>query len=82
MKKLKKPTAIEDRDIDRAIAMDEDTWEATDFGKAKRGRPFSLKPKQSISIRLDADIIAYFKAGGPGWQTRLNAALRVAAGLK
>jgi uncharacterized protein (DUF4415 family) len=30
---------------------------------------------------LDPDVIAHFKAGGRGWQTRVNAALRKAAGL-
>ena len=30
---------------------------------------------------LDPDVIEHFKAGGKGWQTRVNAALRKAAGL-
>lgn len=40
------------------------------------GRPRSANPKQPISIRLDKDIIAKFKATGPGWQSRINEALR------
>jgi uncharacterized protein (DUF4415 family) len=32
-------------------------------------------------LRLDPDIIAAFRAGGPGWQSRINDALRKAAGL-
>jgi uncharacterized protein (DUF4415 family) len=32
--------------------------------------------KQAISIRLDRDIVAALKASGPGWQTRVNEALR------
>ena len=32
--------------------------------------------KKHISIRLDADLVAHFREGGPGWQTRLNDALR------
>jgi uncharacterized protein (DUF4415 family) len=32
--------------------------------------------KQAVSIRLDADLLAFFKAGGPGYQTRINAVLR------
>jgi len=31
---------------------------------------------------LDPDVLAYFKQGGKGWQTRVNEALRKAAGLK
>lgn len=44
--------------------------------KNKLGRPVSNNPKQAVSIRLDSDIINHFKAGGRGWQTRLNNALR------
>ena len=33
-------------------------------------------PKASISLRLDADVLAWFKAHGPGYQTRINAVLR------
>lgn len=32
--------------------------------------------KRQITLRLDPDIIDFFKAGGPGYQTRMNAALR------
>ena len=32
--------------------------------------------KRSISLRLDADILAHFKSQGPGYQTRINAVLR------
>ncbi len=33
--------------------------------------------KQAISVRLDPDILEFFKAGGAGYQTRINAALRL-----
>ena len=32
--------------------------------------------KTQVALRLDPDIVAYFKAGGRGWQSRINAALR------
>ncbi|WP_267897132.1 BrnA antitoxin family protein [Thalassococcus profundi] len=35
----------------------------------------------AVSLRLDPEIVARFKASGPGWQTRMNDALREAAGL-
>jgi len=44
-----------------------------------RGRPKSASPKQAVNIRLDADVVAYYRATGPGWQSRINAALRKAA---
>lgn len=37
----------------------------------KAGRPRSTNPRQLISIRLPADVIARWKATGPGWQTRM-----------
>lgn len=40
------------------------------------GRPRIANPKVSVTIRYDADIVAAFKAGGEGWQTRMNDALR------
>ena len=37
--------------------------------------------KRRVTIMLDPDVIEHFKAEGRGWQTRVNAALRKAAGL-
>lgn len=39
------------------------------------GRPRSAKPKQQITLRIDADVVAAYKATGTGWQTRMNQAL-------
>lgn len=49
--------------------------------KVQRGRPKAAAPKVSTTIRLDPDVLAAFKADGAGWQSRINAALRKAAGL-
>jgi uncharacterized protein (DUF4415 family) len=46
-----------------------------------RGRPRSANPKQHVNLRLDPDVLEYFQAGGVGWQTRINAALRKVARL-
>jgi uncharacterized protein (DUF4415 family) len=40
------------------------------------GRPKATTTKISTTIRLDADVLAAFKATGHGWQTRLNQVLR------
>ncbi len=45
----------------------------------RRGRPKSDLTKVPVSIRLSPDVLAHFKAGGPGWQTRIDAALRQVA---
>lgn len=42
----------------------------------KRGRPKTGQPKKAVSLRLDPDVIAFFKAVGPGWQSRTDAALK------
>ena len=57
-------------------------WRAK-FAKApvRRGRPKAAVTKVSTTLRLDPDVIAAFRAGGPGWQPRINYALRKAAGL-
>ena len=39
----------------------------------------SKNPKVPVSIRLDQDVVAKFKATGPGWQSRINDVLRKAA---
>jgi uncharacterized protein (DUF4415 family) len=47
----------------------------------RRGRPKSDNPKQPVSLRLDPDVIDWFKQKGAGWQSRINEELRKAAGL-
>jgi uncharacterized protein (DUF4415 family) len=37
--------------------------------------------KETVSLRLDRDVLAHFQDDGPGWQDRINAALRKVAGL-
>jgi uncharacterized protein (DUF4415 family) len=45
------------------------------------GRPKTAAPKEAVNIRLDPDLLAHFRSTGPGWQSRINAALRKVAGL-
>ncbi len=47
----------------------------------RRGRPKLEVPKARIGLRLDQDVLDAFKASGPGWQSRMNDALRAAAKL-
>ncbi|WP_309606192.1 BrnA antitoxin family protein [Phenylobacterium sp.] len=51
-----------------------DAW--VDAQKRARGRPRLEEPKEKVTLRLDADILRFFRASGGGWQTRLNDALR------
>lgn len=43
---------------------------------ARRGRPRSANAKRQVTLRLDPAIRDHFRAAGPGWQSRINAALR------
>ena len=49
-----------------------------DWERRKRGErgPQKAPVKEAISLRLDKDVLAKFKATGSGWQTRMNAVLR------
>ena len=46
--------------------------------RTKRGRPRLLpsERKEQIALRLDADVLAWYRAQGTRWQTRMNAVLK------
>jgi uncharacterized protein (DUF4415 family) len=84
MKALASMPPGEDERIDAGIAADPDSPELGEafFAKAVRGRGPQRNPtKRLISLRLDPEVIDRFRATGPGWQARMNDALRKAAGL-
>jgi len=67
--------AMKDGDIVRKKDHPESSVRHIVRGVVRRG----LKPvptKAAISLRLDADVLEWFKAQGPGYQTRINAVLR------
>ena len=79
------------KDIKAALVDPDDAPELTDewFDKAdlkfgdkiiRRGRPPG-SAKRLVSLRLDQAVLDRFRAEGPGWQSRINDALRKAAGL-
>jgi uncharacterized protein (DUF4415 family) len=57
--------------------------------KAATTKPAELPPKpptipnvkEQVTLRIDRDVLDHFQEAGPGWQDRINAALRKAAGL-
>ncbi len=76
-------TDEEEEAIMKGIASDPDTYELDEqfFKKARRGRPPG-RTKDSVTLRVDKDILAALKTPDPkGWQTRLNATLRKALEL-
>jgi uncharacterized protein (DUF4415 family) len=46
---------------------------SAEWGNVKVAWP---QPKQAISLRIDQDILDWFRDRGPGYQTRMNAVLR------
>jgi uncharacterized protein (DUF4415 family) len=50
--------------------------------KRKRGErgPQKTPTKEQVTLRLDPDVLAFFKQRGPGWQTRINEALKKSMG--
>jgi uncharacterized protein (DUF4415 family) len=56
-----------------------DIYEGDKFVRHGRvGRPRGSGKKELVTLRLDRDVLDRFRAGGPGWQPRLNDALRAA----
>jgi uncharacterized protein (DUF4415 family) len=86
MGKRKSATAREWIDPDDAPELTDEWFDTADYYEGdklvRRGRPKSDSPKEALSLRLDPDVIAYYRATGPGWQSRINETLRKAAKLK
>ena len=96
-RKSRKVSDAEEARIQAGIAADPDNpeWTARDFRRAKpftemfpelarnlrvRG-PQKHPTKVAVSLRLTREVVERFKADGPGWQTRMDEALKKAAGL-
>ena len=60
---------------DQVNLSDPDAPETLDWAGAVRGR-FYKPVKKLKSLRIDADVLAFFEAQGPGYQTRINNVLR------
>jgi uncharacterized protein (DUF4415 family) len=70
LEQLKRLEAMKDEDVDLS-----DMPEVLDWSNAVRGKYY--RPiKKPYSLRLDEDVVAWFKSRGDGYQTRINAALR------
>ena len=63
--------------VDRA-----DVYEGQTLVRRDRGRPPLPRAKRQVTVRLDPDLLDRMRATGPGWQTRLNEAVREWLGKK
>jgi len=71
----KRVRAMKHKDIEVSTEHPEAQLQHIVRGIARRGlKP--VPPKTSIALRLDADVLEWFKSQGPGYQTRINAVLR------
>ena len=72
---LKQLDTLTEEEIEEAARSDEDTilLEECDINSLQIVMP---KAKKSISLRVDPDVLSYFKSMGKGYQTRMNAVLR------
>ena len=83
------------RDDEIVFDDDNPEWTEVDFARArpaseifppeivallvkKGGRP--NQDKQQVTLRIERSVLDHFKAAGPGWQTRINDALKRAIG--
>lgn len=64
--------AMDDADIDLSDIPELKAWTGAVVGK------FYRPIKKPVTVRLDADVVAWLKAQGRGYQTRLNKLLRAA----
>ncbi len=67
--------AMSEEQINEAAASDPDA-RPTDADFWKDAKIVMPKSKQSITLRVDRDVLAFFKEEGTGYQTRMNAVLR------
>ena len=77
------PTTREDKAITAAAKADPDARPLTPKQlksmvpiRALRGRPKSASAKQLVSVRYSPEVLAYFRATGEGWQSRMDGVLR------
>jgi uncharacterized protein (DUF4415 family) len=67
--------AMTDAEIEANMRDDPDWAEFMDIDWSKATIVYPVE-KQAVSIRLDRDVLDFFKASGKGYQTRINAVLR------
>lgn len=71
---LARVRAMADEEVERAAASDpDDDVSEIDWSRVTVTLP---RAKQGVFLRVDPDVLAFFRAGGAGYQTRINAVLK------
>jgi len=78
-------TAQQKAELERLAGMPDEQIDTSDipplpdaFWRNAVRNPFYRPVKRQVTVRLDADVLAWLRAAGPGYQTKLNAVLRQA----
>ena len=67
---------LSDRQIKKAAGSDPDAAPIADAAWFRRAKIVLPEPKLAVSIRLDREVMQWFRRQGAGYQTRINAVLR------
>jgi uncharacterized protein (DUF4415 family) len=72
----RRPRTLNDARSEAEAAFKKATTKAPDVPLKRTTLP---GVKEQVTLRIDQDVLEYFREGGPGWQERINEALRKAA---
>jgi uncharacterized protein (DUF4415 family) len=72
----RRPRTLNDARTEAEAAFKKTTTKVPDLPPKKTALPLV---KELVSLRIDQDVLEHFQEGGPGWQDRINDALRKAA---
>ena len=73
----RRPRTLNDARTEAEAAFKKTTAKVPDLPPKKTALP---SVKELVSLRIDQDVLEHFQEAGPGWQDRINDALRKAAG--
>ena len=73
----RRPRTLNDARTEAEAAFKKTTTKVADLPPRKTALP---NVKELVSLRIDQDVLEHFQEGGPGWQERINDALRKAVG--
>jgi uncharacterized protein (DUF4415 family) len=73
----RRPRTLNDARTEAEAAFKRSTTKVPEAPPRKAALPGA---RELVSLRIDQDVLEYFQADGPGWQDRINDALRKAAG--
>jgi uncharacterized protein (DUF4415 family) len=74
----RRPRTLHDARTEAEAAFKQTTTKVPELPEKKPALP---GVRELVSLRIDQDVLEHFQEDGPGWQDRINAALRKAAGM-